>query len=248
MNRRAFLSGLAAAPAAGMGAVFAQTAFAQTAPSAPAPLIYYGGEAGRLTIDRDSKGGNPLASAVVDVLGQPDVTLGAFGERVAFLTNRYSNGWQRPQLPRAAEPGDWRVTGGDGRRMALVLVNSDYSVSGVPSLPGARRDAYRVTAALSSAGYDAQLVFNAAASKARERLAGFAQASREADGALVYIGGHGVQHGRTVWWLMGDYPRPDSADALSTHALSIPEIARAAQARTANMVLYASCRNDPFGV
>ena len=246
MNRRAVLSGLAAAPLA-----CAAAATAQTAPEPPAALIYYGGEAGRLTIDRDHRGGNPFASAFVDVLADPDLTLGSFGERLAFLTNRYANGWQRPQLPRSAEPAGWRVGGGlqhgdEGDRLALVLINADYSASGAPSLTGARHDADRVTEALCQAGYLTQLVLDASASEARAELANFADVSRGAEGAVIYIGGHGVQNRRTVWWMMGDYPRPDSAEALPTHAISIPEIAQAAQARLANLVLYASCRNDPF--
>ncbi len=245
MNRRAVLSGLAAAPIACAGVAVAQT----SAP--PAPLIYYGGEAGRLTIDRDRRGGNPFASAFVDILAQPAVTLGAFGDRLAFLTNRYADGWQRPQIPRRAEPRDWPVTGGlttgdEGDRLALVLINADYSGSGAPSLAGARRDADRVTEALCQAGYLTQLVLDASASEARAELANFAEVSRAAEGAVIYVGGHGVQHRRTVWWMMGDYPRPDAAEALATHAIAIPEIAQAAQARLANLVLYASCRNDPF--
>jgi hypothetical protein len=44
---------------------------------------------------------------------------------------------------------------------------------------------------------------------------------------------------------MGDYPGQD-AKWLPTHAISLDEIGRAGKAKAANLVLYASCRNDPF--
>ena len=42
-----------------------------------------------------------------------------------------------------------------------------------------------------------------------------------------------------------DYPERDSK-WLPTHAISLDEIGTAGRARQANLVLYASCRDDPF--
>ena len=71
------------------------------------------------------------------------------------------------------------------------------------------------------------------------------EASAAADASLIYIGGHGVQHKRVVYWMMGDYPEQD-AKWLPTHAISVDEIGRAGKAKGVNLVLYASCRDDPF--
>jgi hypothetical protein len=237
MNRRAFIAALAASTAA--------PAFAQTAPATPAPLFYYAGQAGRLTSDRDRLGGNPFASALCEVLPELPMSLETFGGRMALANSLHSRGWQQIQMPRKlAEPG--LRLGRDGQsRKALVLVNADYSKSDAYSLPGARFDAKRVPAALQAAGFETALVLDASVDGARESMAAFARESASADVSLVYVGGHGLQHKRVVYWMMGDYPERDSR-WLATHAISLDEIGASGRAREANLVLYASCRDDPF--
>ena len=78
-----------------------------------------------------------------------------------------------------------------------------------------------------------------------QAMADFAVISESADASVVYIGGHGMQHKRMVYWLMGDYPAQD-AKYLPAHAIAVDEIAKAGRARALNLVLYASCRDDPF--
>jgi hypothetical protein len=220
----------------------------QSAPAAPAkPLFYYAGQAGRLTEDRDHLGGNPFASALVEVLKAPKLSLQEFGERLAFENQKRSGGWHLAQLPKTRELPAWKVTPSAGeKRIALVLINANYANKDVASLPGARFDARRVPAALQAAGFETQLVFNAEGDAIRQALADFSARSADADAALVYFGGHGLQRGRTVWWMFADYPERDP-QWLPTHALAIGEVGAALRARAANLVLYASCRDDPFG-
>jgi hypothetical protein len=45
--------------------------------------------------------------------------------------------------------------------------------------------------------------------------------------------------------MMGDYPE-QNAKWLPSHAISLEEIGEAGRARNVNLVLYASCRDDPF--
>ncbi len=133
-----------------------------------------------------------------------------------------------------------------GKRVALVLINADYSkTDGVYSLPGAAFDAQRVPEALTAAGFETTLVLDVNAEAAREKLAEFAKLSEGAEASVIYVGGHGVQHKRIVYWMMGDYPEQNSK-WLGTHAISLDEIGRAGHAREVNLVLYASCRDDPF--
>ena len=99
--------------------------------------------------------------------------------------------------------------------------------------------------ALRAAGFETTVVYDQTAEAARQALAEFAQRSADADTSLIYIGGHGIQHRRIVYWMMGNYPEQDEK-WLPTHAISIDEIGKAGQARAANLVLYASCRDDPF--
>ena len=224
----------------------AASAAAQTTPAPAEPLFYYAGQAGRLTQDRDRQGGNPFASALVEVLKWHPLTLEDFGGRLAAANAKYSNGWHQLQKPRRLSDPKLRLDNDEKKRVALVLINADYSKSGgVLSLPGARFDVKRVPAALREAGFETTVVFDNNAEQARKAIAEFALISEGADASLIYVGGHGIQFKRTVYWMMGDYPEQD-AKWLPTHAISLDEIGRAGKAKTANLVLYASCRDDPF--
>ncbi|MBI1339311.1 hypothetical protein GC169_03745 [bacterium] len=216
---------------------------AQAGPS----YVYYAGMPARLTMDRDSEGGNPFASALVSVLGGAGLTLANFGHRMAAATFKSSGGWQSPDIPRTRPSVDWAFAPAEGeRRVALVLINADYRVAGVPSLAGALFDSARVTEALRRAGFETTLLLDQGPDAVRSSVAEFSDRSAEADVALVYLGGHGVQHRRTVYLLSGDYPDPRRADHLETHAYAVPDLARASRARRVNLVLYAACRDDPF--
>lgn len=234
MNRRTLLAALAASTAA--------PAFAQSGPSEA--LIYYAGQAGRLTTDRDRLGGNPFASAVCEIIGERPLSLETFTRRLAEANQIHSQGWQMLDYPRNLPDPKRRLDKGD-KRLALVLINADYSQSEAYSLRGAAFDAKRVPAALNAAGYETTLALDNTIDEARAALADFALRSEAADATIVYIGGHGAQHKRTVYWLMGDYPEQD-AKWLDTHAIAVSEIARAGRAKTLNLVLYASCRDNPF--
>jgi hypothetical protein len=236
MNRRGFLAGLAA--------VSGSSAFAQTASAPPAPLIYYAGQAGRLTSDRDAAGGNPFATALVQVLKIKPLTLKKFTEQLATANAIHSRGWQQMDYPFTLPAPKRRLDKSD-KRVALVLINADYSKSDAYSLPGARFDAQRVPAAFTEAGFATTLVKDVDAATARQALAEFAVLSDGADDAVIYIGGHGAQRSRDVYWLMGDFPGQE-AKWLDGHAITVSEIARSAKARELNLVLYASCRDNPF--
>lgn len=217
----------------------------QTAAGSQKALMYYAGQPGRLTQDRDRLGGNPFASALVEVLRSEPTTLEDFTARLSAANARHSGGWQQLQFPKKLPT--WKMNAQDhGRRVALVLINSDYSrTPGVYSLPGAAFDARRVPEALTAAGFETRLVLDASASEARARIAEFSRLSQDAEASLIYVGGHGVQHKRSVYWMMGDYPGQD-AKWLATHAIALDEIGQAGRAREVNLVLYASCRDDPF--
>lgn len=230
-----------------LAAVLAAPAIAETPSTAPAALTYYAGMPGRLTADQDGEGGNAFASALIEIWKDDGVSLRDFGSRLAALTMRKSGGWQSPEIPKRMPEPDWTFADdGDESRVALVLVNADYSGSGVSSLPGAAHDARRVPAALEEIGFEVTLVLDEDGEKVASALSDFAARSAAADVAVVYLGGHGVQPGRDVYWIYGDYPEPTSRAALATHALKVSEAGQAARARKLNFVFYAACRDDPF--
>ena len=233
------------------GAALAQSSDSMTheaaRPDGAAPLFYYAGAAGRLTTDRDAQGGNPFASALVEVLQQPGLTLRDFGAKMAATTFMRSGGWQSPEVPKNTPRPGWTFAANpDEQRVALVLVNADYRKSGVSSLPGALFDSARVTAVLTQAGFDTKLVLDGGSELVRRELAAFAARSAKSDVAIIYAGGHGVQHSRVVYWILGDYPEPQSSKWLGSHAIALREIGGFARAKSLNLILYGACRDDPF--
>lgn len=220
-------------------------ASAQTAPpTQPHALMFYAGQPGRLTQDRDRLGGNPFASALVEVLSKHPENLEQFTQSLAAANARHSGGWQQLQFPKKLPK--WKMDQPAGKRVALVLINADYSkTNGVYSLPGAAFDAKRIPEALKQAGFETTLVLDANADKAREAMAAFSKLSEDAEASVIYVGGHGMQHKRTVYWMAGDYPE-QNPKWLDSHAIKLDEIGRVGHARDVNLVLYASCRDDPF--
>jgi uncharacterized caspase-like protein len=180
---------------------------------------------------------------LIEVLKAQPATLKDFTGNLAAANARHSGGWQQLQFPKTLPA--WRMDAKGETRLALVLINADYSKSTAGSLPGAARDAQRVPEALKAAGFDVTLVYDQSTVDARKALSDFAERSAKADAALIYIGGHGVQHARQVYWMMGEYPEQDSK-WLGTYAIPLTEIGASAHARGVNLVLYASCRDDPF--
>ena len=120
-----------------------------------------------------------------------------------------------------------------------------FEVGCVYSLPGAAFDAKRVPEALTSSGVRDDARAGCERRCRAQGDGGVCELSETADASLIYIGGHGAQHKRIVYWMMGDFPAQD-AKWLPTHAISLDEIGRAGHARDLNLVLYASCRDDPF--
>ena len=80
----------------------------------------------------------------------------------------------------------------------------------------------------------------------RQKLVAFGARSKNHDAAVIYTTGHGLEVGGTVFLVPGDYPIGERNTALASHALPLPEIAEAAQAKEINLVFYGGCRDNPF--
>ena len=220
---------------------------AQSSPNAP--LVYYAASTGHQTLDQGEGGGNPFASALIELIDRTDLSLDVFTQQLKEMTAKKSHGRQLPDVPVHPEPAGWRFSPkihGE-RRQALVLVYSDYSASGgAKSLPGAKHDAERITAALKRAGFETESVIDPKRSNLKPVLASFATRSSDADVALVYTTGHGVEVDGTVYLLPGDYPVARPSEALADDAIAIPTISANVRARHANFVFYGGCRDNPF--
>jgi hypothetical protein len=223
---------------------------AATSPLQAETLVFHASMSGKQTLDKGEGGGNPFASALIEILQRPSFKLSELPVTLQNLTKEKSKGYQLADGPVSIpRENDLMLTGKqDGRRIALVLVVSDYARSGgAPSLPGAKLDAARIASTLQGAGFDTELALDLRLEQMQERLTALRARSIESDVAAVYTTGHGVEVDGTVFLLPGDYPIAERNSALQQRALPLPQIARSLSAKQASMVFYAGCRNNPFG-
>lgn len=213
-------------------------------------VYFYASQPGKPTLDEGEGGGNPFASALVDLLGRESLTFDAFRADMVTLTLRKSDGFQHPEVVPVSSPGSWPLLPkpASERRVALVMVYSDYSAFDVAqSLAGARRDAQRVGAALVKAGFDVQVSLDPDRAKLALDLRSFSDLSHEAEVAVLYTTGHGTEVHGSVYLLPGDFPVAQGAAALKERAVRLTTLAAALRAKKTNMVFYAGCRDVPFG-
>ncbi len=212
-------------------------------------LVFKASQAGKETLDQGEGGGNPFASSLIEILSRPSARLGDLPAELRRLTLAKSRDFQLPDVPPQAPPEDWAlVPAKSGElRKALVLVVSDYAKSGgAPSLPGVAHDASRVAAALSKAGFATEIAIDLDLFAMRRRLDAFASETKNADAAVIYTTGHGVEVGAKIYLVPGGYPIAEGNRSLADKALPLPEIAAAVRARRINLVFYGGCRNDPL--
>ena len=80
----------------------------------------------------------------------------------------------------------------------------------------------------------------------KDELAAFAKRSEDADVALVYATGHGVEVANSVYLLPGDFPVAQRASALAEFAIPLKAISAVPRAKRTNLVMYGGCRDNPF--
>jgi hypothetical protein len=212
-------------------------------------LVFYASASGKRTLDADDKSlGNPFASALIEILARPSLKLSELPGTLRRLTIEKSGTYQSPDVPASiAQENYLLVPAKDGeRRIALVLVVSDYQTAGVVSLPGAIYDAHRIELALKKAGFQTEVAPDLGLHSMKEKLAEFRSRSIESDAAVIYTTGHGVEVEGTVYLMPGDYPVTEGDTALRQQALPVTEIAASLKAKQVNLLFYGGCRDNPF--
>jgi len=171
-------------------------------------VYFYASQSGEKTLDQGEGGGNPFASALIDLLSYEKLTFEDFQEKLVVLTENKSRQFQRPEIATEIGNIEWQIfpQADAEKRIALVVVFSDYSVSGISSLPGARNDSKRISRALSKARFEVQTFVDPDSEKLDQLLREFLEQSKKADIAAVYSTGHGVEVNETIYLLPGDYP------------------------------------------
>lgn len=132
------------------------------------------------------------------------------------------------------------------RRVALVLANSAYRHA--PSLANPVNDGAVMTKTLKEAGFDiVDSRHDLSALDTRRVLRDFADATRDADIAVVYYAGHGIEVDGSNYLIPVDARLERDTDVYD-EALSLDRILVAVEpAKQLRLVIMDACRDNPFG-
>src|SRR5262245_52103875 len=131
------------------------------------------------------------------------------------------------------------------KRVALVIGNSAYQK--VAKLPNPANDAAAVAAMLKAAGFDSvESKLNVAANDLRKTLREFAAKTRDADIAVVYYAGHGIELDGTNYLIPIDATLETDGDVLD-ETVALERVLFAVEpARQLRLVILDACRDNPF--
>lgn len=211
-------------------------------------LLFHASASGHQTMDQDEAGGNPFATSLIEIVQRKKVLLSELPAALRSLTVKKSSGFQTPDVPNVVSNQDWKITPprSQEKRIALVLVVSNYERSGAQSLPGAAYDAKRIEAALAKAGFETEIALNLDLSAMRKKLKEFSASSSNYDAAAIYTTGHGVEENGAVYLVPGEFPISEGHAALPSKALPLLETAASARAKSVNLIFYGACRDNPL--
>lgn len=131
------------------------------------------------------------------------------------------------------------------KRVALVIGNSDYR--NVPRLPNPEKDAAAVAKLFKGAGFDTVVeAYNVGNLDFKRAIRKFEDASQDADIAVVYYAGHGLEVGATNYLIPIDAKLASDRDA-EDEAISLNRVVESVDsARRLKLIILDACRDDPF--
>jgi hypothetical protein len=131
------------------------------------------------------------------------------------------------------------------KRVALVIGNSAYQK--VARLPNPVNDATSMTGMFKAAGFDlVETKFDLGANDLRRTLRDFGAKSRDADVAVIYYAGHGIELDGTNYLIPVDAALETDTDVLD-EAIPLDRVLYAVEsAKQLRLVILDACRNNPF--
>ena len=131
------------------------------------------------------------------------------------------------------------------KRVALIVGNWAYAhISGLPNVPN---DAAAIAALLKTARFEAvDVVHNAGVADLRRALKAFAGKAADADVAVLYYAGHGIEVGQTNYLIPVDARLATDFD-IEDETVPLDRLLQAMEpARRLRLVLLDACRENPF--
>ncbi|MBY3347973.1 caspase family protein [Rhizobium laguerreae] len=136
------------------------------------------------------------------------------------------------------------ATNASDKRLALVIGNSDYTM--FRGLPAAANDAVDISEALAGLGFSVVGGRDLDHVQMVSAVNEFARQSAEADVALVYYAGHGLQVDGVNYLIPVDVTI-DSVDDLGAATVSLDAVMRAlSETNAVRLIFLDACRNNPI--
>jgi hypothetical protein len=131
------------------------------------------------------------------------------------------------------------------KRVALIVGNSTYQA--VPQLPNPSRDATAVAKMFKDAGFDSvDLLLNVGNLEFKRAIRKFENQADQADIAVVYYAGHGLEISGTNYLIPIDARLASDRDA-DDEAIPLERLVSSADgARRLRLVILDACRDNPF--
>ncbi len=130
------------------------------------------------------------------------------------------------------------------KRVALVIGNAEYR--SIVSIKNPANDALDVSEALKKMGFSVRTLINADARGMRRALAVFGNKAIQAEIALMFFSGHGLQSDGVVWLLPVD-GQAETLAAVARSSFSLPQVLQRVQgASKLNAVFLDIARADPY--
>ena len=130
------------------------------------------------------------------------------------------------------------------RLVALVIGNSEYT--NASKLLNPLNDATAVSVMLESAGFKVELHNDLSITAMRRTIRDFSDQAREADVAVVYYAGHGIQVDGTNFLIPTDAKLERDMD-VEDEAIALERVMKVIEpARRLRLVILDACRDDPF--
>jgi uncharacterized caspase-like protein len=131
------------------------------------------------------------------------------------------------------------------KRVALVIGNSAYQK--VAKLPNPANDATAVVAMFKSAGFDlVEAKLNVTANDLRRTLREFGAKSRDADVAVIYYAGHGIELDGNNYLIPVDASLETDADVLDETVPQDRVLFAVEPAKQLRLIILDACRDNPF--
>jgi len=147
-------------------------------------------------------------------------------------------------LALAAFSGGWDGCAYAQNRVALIVGNGNYQ--NVPPLPTTLNDAGDIAQSFERLGFATTKLFNASYDDFRRAIRKFNELTQNADIAVIYFGGHGLETGGENWLLPVDADLRTDLD-IAQEAIGLNGLMQSVgRVAVLGMVIVDASRNNPF--